>query len=137
MIHKGLEDYVAEGGLTAKCRSGIAHPHNRAGNGESDDNVLDLLKFLVELSKLRHNAHQRADMEGKLINGDSVVAVRERHKEEIRNVEAYDEIGKHTEKLCLCLFGFVLEFICQKCAAAQYYEKVHKMPYVKQPDSKL
>ena len=37
VVHKGLEDHVAEGRLSAKRSTGVAHPHKRGCNGHADD----------------------------------------------------------------------------------------------------
>ena len=75
VIYEGLEYLVAEGGLTAKRRSGIAHPHNSARDGKNHYSVLYGLEFLIELRKRRKHTHKRADVEGKLIYGNAAIAV--------------------------------------------------------------
>lgn len=108
--HKGLEDDVREGGLTAKRRAGIAHPHKRGGNRENYYGRLDFLEFSVELSKSRAYAHKGAYVEGKLVDADAVVAVGEWHNKEVCDVKPDSDACKDAEQLVFCLVALAVEY---------------------------
>ena len=101
VIHKGLEYLVAEGRLTAERRSGIAHPHNSARNGEDNYGAFYWLEFRIELRKRAKYTHKRTDVEGKLVNGNTAITVRQRHNKEIGYVKANGEVCKKAQYLIL------------------------------------
>ena len=110
VIHKCLENEVAEGRLTAESRAGIAHPHKSGGYGKSYDRRFDLGECLIELGEGNKNAHKRADVEGKLINADAAVAVGKWHDEEIGYIKSDSEACHNAKKGGFCFVALMAEY---------------------------
>ena len=102
VIHKGLENNVAEGGLSAKSGSRVAHPHKRRRYGQRNDRCFYGLEPMVELNEGNHYCHYCAYVKGELIGADSAVAVRKWHNKEIGHVKSHGEIGHDLYCSVLC-----------------------------------
>ena len=124
MVHKGLEDEVAEGRLTAESCAGVDHPHRRCCQSEDGNGLFDLREFRVKFGEGNEHRHDRADIEGELIDADARIAVGKRHYEEIDNVKSDRKIGENMDQAGFCRLGFVSEEQGEKNRAAEDYEKI-------------
>ena len=92
MVHKGLEDEIAKWWLAAKGAARITHPHQAGGDRQNDHRLFDFRELRIKLHERHEHRHNGADIERQLVDADTVVAVRERHNEEIDHVETDREI---------------------------------------------
>lgn len=92
VVHKGLENDVAKGWLTAQGCTGVAHPHEAGGDGKGDHRLTQLGKLGIELDKWHQHCHNGANIKGKLVGADSVITIGERHNEKVNYIQADSQV---------------------------------------------
>lgn len=123
MEHEGLEDRVAEGGTASERASRIDHPHQRGGDGHTNDHVLEALQLAIELYEGDQNTHQRTNVEGELVLADLMsIAIRKGHDKEICDVKPDCEDREDADRAELGFLRLVAEQEGQEKRRSEYQE---------------
>ena len=136
VVHKGLEDNIAEWRLAAQGCAGVAHPHKAGGDGKGDHRLTDFGKLRIELDEWHQHCHNGTNIKGQLVGADAVIAVRQGHDEKVDDIQPHSQVCHDTLQPGLLPGEFAADQR-QRQGAAKGDKQVKKMPSVKQTDLQI